>query len=449
MFIVDTSRAMRGMKDSLAEAIGALVHGGLEGWMRNGDSFGIWTFADRLATDYPMKVWQERERQTYAVQAAKHVAKQDFDKRGHLKNIMPHMFSVIGTVKDVTIVILSDGDDSVAGTEYDPAIKTALGKVKTDLRRQSKPAIIALVARDGKVVRWGVNSPEVFVPLPKAPPRPPAVAPALAQVTNTLPSVTNSVPVVKPGALTAVATNQPPAGQSAATFSPPASSQAAPLADVRPPPKVASQRAPIIMTRETVNSKTWLEPLDGSPVAALGPASAAPTDPPAPPPPVAVAPASTNQPATPPALALPSPAPLETNTPTAVATNAPATVISAPNPPPPGTGQPVVATAPPGVSHASDPAPPRSGAMPATIPPSPAAAQPDSTLPGTILIALGAMCTGVALGLFFMRRQASRHQPSLITRSMTQSRAQVLPARKTTPVVTPPAASLPAPSPQS
>jgi hypothetical protein len=450
LFIVDTSRAMKGLKEPLGKTLGALVFNGLEGWIRNGDTYGVWCFAERLSTEYPMKVWREKDKNFQATQAYSHVSAQEFSKKGHLKNVLPHMFSVIGTIKDVTIIVLTSGDDSVQGTEFDVEIKTALGKVKNDLQRANKPAIIALVARDGKVVKWGVNSPELLVPLPKAPPAsPPAIAATPLSVTNATPPQTNTVPVAvrrgQPEPLpTAIATNPAAASALAPENNPPVAPAIA-KAPVRP----VSQRAPIIMTRETVTSKTWLEPLDGSPpVTTSSNAPAAPTNLP-----VALAVGGSVATTNPSVVAQPvpqgPPVQKETNANIAVVavTNPPAPTVAASNLPSSATAQVVAAAAPPmapmpGVRTGS-----QAGSGPAVpLPTQPASG---SSLPGMILLFSGALCVGLALGLLLMRRSTLRSQPSLITRSMSRARPPTVAKNGAAPIAVPAPAPLTAASPPS
>jgi hypothetical protein len=457
LFIVDTSRAMKGMKSSLQQALGDLVHNGLEGWMHNGDTFGVWTFADRISTDYPMQIWREKDRELMASEAAKHISKLEFAKRGHLKSALPHMFSVIGTVKDVTVIILTDGDETVQGTEYDAAIKTALGTVKDALRQESRPAIIALVARGGRIVRWGVNSPTLMVPLPKAPPRPAPAPSMLAGATNAVPlaptavSVTNTTTVPNKTALATLTSNGPSLAPTPPTPATPENSGSAPGTAMKPAAKPVATRAPIIMTRETISARTWLEPLDGSsPVPAPAVPPAAPTNSPVAAVPIAASPLPKPLPEPPRTAAT---VPLETNSLATSNTNAAAAVASVasiPGLPQPGTGQTMVATMPPAVAPLPAPTGRRPESAASTGPVSPAASTPapGSTLPGTILIALGAMCTGLALGLLWMRRHAARQQPSLITRSLSRSLGQAVPEKARPAAIPPDPAPLTVASPQ-
>ena len=76
LFVVDTTSSMTRLGTPLQKMLSDLIAGGLEGWMRTGDTYGLWMVSDRLLTDYPMQVWDESRKEIQAANAVEHLKKQ-------------------------------------------------------------------------------------------------------------------------------------------------------------------------------------------------------------------------------------------------------------------------------------------------------------------------------------------------------------------------------------
>ena len=58
LFVVNTSSSMRRIEPATRQAVFDMVFTGLNGYMRSGDTFGLWTFNEETqAGDFPMQVW--------------------------------------------------------------------------------------------------------------------------------------------------------------------------------------------------------------------------------------------------------------------------------------------------------------------------------------------------------------------------------------------------------
>ena len=64
LFIINTSAAMRPMTNGIRDAVLGLLQSRMQGQMRDGDTFGIWTYDDQLHTDFPMQIWAESKSRT-------------------------------------------------------------------------------------------------------------------------------------------------------------------------------------------------------------------------------------------------------------------------------------------------------------------------------------------------------------------------------------------------
>ncbi|HWN96628.1 MAG TPA: hypothetical protein VNT99_16485, partial [Methylomirabilota bacterium] len=130
------------------------------------------------------------------------------------------------SVGDLTIIIVSNGETPIAGTPFDDAINARFRELAPQMKRAKLTVNTALVARDGALAAWAVNSPDFLIDVPYVEPKPKSVDIQIA-----LP-VTNS-----PAPLTNVVAEASPV--------PPPNTNAAPL---KQRPNVAS----IIITKETV-----------------------------------------------------------------------------------------------------------------------------------------------------------------------------------------------------
>jgi hypothetical protein len=453
LFVVDVSASMGRLAEPLHRTLFQLIETGVEGRMQPGDTFGLWTCNDRLSVDYPMQVWDNAERLVLAYRAMEHLKNLRLAKPSRLQVALSGVSNVLNSVKDLTVVILTDPANELAGTPFDKEIQGALSKVSAESRQDKKPAVVALLAEGGRMVKWSVSSQEAMVSLPMtaASSRPaPTMAMAgptnLPQATNTVtakstvpppPSTTNdpsppppvvvtttnSVPPTKAtsalaesNAAVAVATNAAPIPAATNIAPSPVASQAVspdttntnstPLvhvavptpAEEKPATTAPTRRAPIILTRDSQSLREW----------AQVPASTNTTVETNPPPPVL----PSNPPPTV-AAAVSNPPPL------VVATNVDA--VKAATGAPPVTAQTQV---PPGpvLSNAAslEPSsnPPPRAALP--IPPFPPG------MNNRVLVPLGIAggCAGAVIlaGFLWWRLRASRPQPSLITRSVTRNR---------------------------
>lgn len=203
LFIVDTTFSMDRLKAQLQATLFDLINGGVEGWMHPGDTIGFWTFADRVNEEFPMQVWEETRKEALGKRLAAEVARQRFDKQGHFGPVLADMMEVIRSAEDVTVLIFTDGEEPLKGTKHDATINAVMKQIAPEMRAGKKPIVISLVARGGQFVNWGVNSPELRVPLPQPPveersvvtnQRPPVIAGSTTTSTNlVLPRVASTL----------------------------------------------------------------------------------------------------------------------------------------------------------------------------------------------------------------------------------------------------------------
>ena len=191
LFVVDISFAMRASESANRQALFDLIFTGLEGQMRTGDSFGLWLFNDALhAQEFPMQVWEEPKALDVASLATKFLREQKYSGKCQPGVMMQRLLKLIKTVRDVNVMILSDGA-ALKGTPFDANIAAVYERRKAERSKAQKPFITALVARGGAIVSGAVVLAGESVELPVRP------APALAaKGTNSLAAPTSPAPAI-------------------------------------------------------------------------------------------------------------------------------------------------------------------------------------------------------------------------------------------------------------
>jgi len=404
LFVVDMSADMEKLQAATEATMFDLIGSGIYGQMKPGDTFGLWTFnKETTAGRFSMQTWEPRRARQQATTVAAFLSGLEFEHSSDLKDVTQKLKSVVHSISNVTVLIVSDGDAPMKGTPFDRTINAEYKRQRKERKSQKRPFVTTLIARGGWIIDQSVIVAGNRIDLPPRPaptaPTPPAFV--ANSVTNRIVSspvvqgpsilITNSAPPQSKPAPKMVILSKPPAetpAPSPTTVAAPTVTPAAkglvtttnptptPTAPVTKPAEIASQESILAVANSSPASSTvQAAPLPTPTAPAAPPTSPAPTS-------SALAASTT---AIESALAKFSPAPLT------VAARETTTSTATPNPQPPTTLQ--------GMSL-----PASSGANP------------------TWMIAFGGMLLAAALllGLAVLRRGRSASGSSLITRSMNR-----------------------------
>jgi hypothetical protein len=221
LFILDVSSGMENLQAGNETALYELISTGVGGYMRAGDTYGIWTFNKETYTDkLSMQVWDPKRSKQLATIAAAAVNNQNYEKSCNMKQLMQRLTSVIHAVSNVTFFVLTDGDTDMVGTPFDKTINAEYRK-QNRLRRQVKrPFVATLVVRDGWFVESKVRVAGQAIELPE---RPPSLLLAQTNATMTATSSLASAKIAMSAPLREPAlslSNGPPGAPAAATDPP-------------------------------------------------------------------------------------------------------------------------------------------------------------------------------------------------------------------------------------
>jgi len=169
LFIVETSTAMLSFEHGGRQAVFDLIYSGLAGQMQAGDTVGIWTFGKDLhAGVFPMQVWNPEQNLQLASLIGLFLKNQHQDDQTHFERVVPALLSLIKSVKDLNVLLVSGGGATWQGTGFVQEINRAYQSKLTESRSALQPVITTLTIRGGEVAGWSVTLPGEPISFPKA-----------------------------------------------------------------------------------------------------------------------------------------------------------------------------------------------------------------------------------------------------------------------------------------
>lgn len=275
IILVDGSSAMGRRKNAVAQTIGELIYNGFDGQAQSGDIFGIWTFQDTVdAVSVPAQRWTLNNRNIMAANAVKHITSFKYRKRSNLDAAVSEMIRATKISKEVTIFLVSDGNEVIYGTPYDLDISTTFVLHRQELSSAKQPFVTSIAARDGRMQAWSVEAGDGKVSVPSIPDKdPPApltkTNPVSPQSPPTQPKTTpqppkpGTQPEAEPSVATAKTTSKPPAAAPRKPVSPPIVKKAettepptSPPQAIVPPP---SKPEPVVVQTITPPTRPVIE----------------------------------------------------------------------------------------------------------------------------------------------------------------------------------------------
>jgi hypothetical protein len=396
LFILNTSSAMRPMSNAVQQAVLALLQSRMQDQMRDGDTFGLWTYDDRLHADFPMQVWSNKNQGVILQAVSSYLAEGRYRKPPHLEKVLPAARRLIQESRVITLLFIFDGSETMRGTGFDKDINDLQKESGRQMRADNVPFVTVLAARDGNVFDYRVRTP-ASVSLPQTAgffkPAETNAVPAVAAATPPPPAVVPPKPpeprhieiVLRP--TPPPNTNPPPVAPSAVP-EPAAPEKPAPVIPPAPAPVVPPPAEPAkvpVVTRAADSSNPPSPNLNPNPIITPEP----------PPPPITSAGRAGS----------PLPAAPSGNPPPPINHTVAAPVVPPPKPPVEATPEP-------------SPAPPAAHPAPLPVPTAVVLPSPKDHL-ALLVIAFSLVTIAAVMVLFLIRR--SRTPPSLISRLLDRS----------------------------
>ena len=294
LFVVDMSADMEKLQAATEATLFDLIGTGIHGYMKSGDTFGMWTFNKEMtAGKFAMQTWDPRKAKQQATMAAAFVSGLNYEHSSDLKGVTQRLKSVIHSVSNVTVFIVSDGDAPMKGTPFDKTINAEYKRQRKERSSSKRPFITTLIAREGWIIDQSVTVAGNRIDLP---PRTLPVTPtpplqAATEVTNSVvaspvvqapsiiiakPATPEAKPAPKIVIITKPPAETPPPPSTPAT--PPVAETIIAIANRAPAPAEPETKPAEIATQESIlaaaNIVTTSNPVQATPPKAPAPAGA-------------------------------------------------------------------------------------------------------------------------------------------------------------------------------
>jgi hypothetical protein len=159
LFLVDTSFSMRRQRQAVVSAMQEMVRGGFQWKVQPGETFGIWTFNEKVdTTSFTPQTWSSGGNEQMARLTANHMARQRFDKKPNWETAMNKVAEAIEHSDLLTLFILTDGQGPISGTPLDEALNALYKQHGRELQRLRRPFITTFMLVEGDILAWAVGA---------------------------------------------------------------------------------------------------------------------------------------------------------------------------------------------------------------------------------------------------------------------------------------------------
>ena len=191
---------MKPLDMPMRETLFDLIYSGVRGRMTNGDTYGLWLVNDHNDTSFPMESWRHKYNVELATKAVAAMQAHGLKSSAKLDVAMGDVLHVIKHVRDLTVILVSNGEAPISGTPFDEEINARFRELASEMKGVKATVNTALIAQDGEFVAWAVNSPDFLIEVPNAPPRRKPKVEVTVSKTNVLPNAVSAtaVPPLKP-----------------------------------------------------------------------------------------------------------------------------------------------------------------------------------------------------------------------------------------------------------
>jgi len=284
LLIIENSQAMESRFGGLHSALDHLVQHNLPQLMRKGDTLGMWTFNQELATgEFPLQRWNPDSQKATRDRILNFARTRWYQKPARFAAVLPSLERLIADSSDLTLILITTGDQNLEGFAAAAEINRVLTKWRKEQQRLKLPFVTVLRFKDGKPYDFAITPapfPLELSPIPRppepiaatAPPReaarastnapspPPPVGQPLilngkreSKLEVTEPSPDTAPPPAAPANVSPIVAAPPPQATVASAPSPTVKTQTVakvpvvtppPVTPVRPPQTVVPEPAP-------------------------------------------------------------------------------------------------------------------------------------------------------------------------------------------------------------
>ena len=228
LLVFSTSSAMKKRLPAVEAGIKTLFTTGFSGGISEGDSIAVWTVGDKLKPDgFPLMEWLSDNTPELTTNLISYLHAQSYSGSDNLSALQPVLGRVVANSKRLTILIFCDGTGQIDWSPYD-GINEMLRQTAAERKKLKQPVVIVLRSQEGKFTGGMVDFPPVPVTLPRFPPLPAEIKPA---VTNPPPVIV--APAPPPVVSLFIVGTHVSTNEASMTNTLPAPADAVPIADLK------------------------------------------------------------------------------------------------------------------------------------------------------------------------------------------------------------------------
>ena len=158
LFVVDLSRAMAKDADAVRRSVHEMILSGFGGRIRPGETFGLWTFNERVNTHhFPPLTWESGRNEEFADHAFRFLNVQRWEKTARIDDMLAEVSRAIPASPALTVFIFSAGPVPMKGTPFGESLAAFYKRITTDPRRPRKPFVTTLASARGDIAHAAVN----------------------------------------------------------------------------------------------------------------------------------------------------------------------------------------------------------------------------------------------------------------------------------------------------
>lgn len=182
--VMDNSISMADRKASAASSVRDLVASGFGEQIEEGDEIHLLTGDGETFATF---AWVPTDKEAIASDAANHLRAVKFQRGTRLEGGLARVIELSARAKALLAVVLTDGEEPLAGFTFDAEINRDLPKMRRVAAQIKRPVLIALLARDGVWADWRASAGIARPKLPRLPVREHQIAQASAPAPIQLP----------------------------------------------------------------------------------------------------------------------------------------------------------------------------------------------------------------------------------------------------------------------
>jgi hypothetical protein len=171
LLILETSKGMQRQGEAALAAIDELLSSGMHGQLQSGDTVGLWTYNEQLyAGRLPAQGWTPQTAKEVRERIVNFIMQQKFEKSGNLEKVLPKVARVVSDSELITVILVSSGEENIAGTPYDNQINEYYKTWRERQRKAFKPFVTVFRGERGKLTRYSVSPVPWPIEIPALPP---------------------------------------------------------------------------------------------------------------------------------------------------------------------------------------------------------------------------------------------------------------------------------------